>query len=866
MADLGHDGVDKLLKELEAKMDIVYGRAVYETKKKLKKQLADYEQKLEKKKDDYLKGKLSAADFDKWKKNQAAILSNTKSLVYTLTDDYLNTDEIATDLINGHTPEAYALNYNYATYGIEEQTNINTSFVLYDHATVENLIMNEPELLPRPKIDIPKDKAWNKKHIVSAITQGVLQGESIPEIAARLAGVVDMDRKAAVRNARTAMTGAQNAGRLGSYKRAKKKGVGLQKKWVATLDNRTRHTHRMLDGETIDLEDKFSNDLMNPGDPHGKPWEVYNCRCTMVSSIEGFPISDDWKYSSDINGITYDEWKGRYAYANPTVKKEFGRLPLGDVVDKVKEKNQDGKKALYNILGSDPNGVWKKYLTGKLEKNTVKKIDDFLSDYVAEKINVRQIFADKKMSHVYDGLKVLDVTDANKFYFKLLKPMGKPSQVWNDFLSGSLSAGDTKKIESFLLKYVDNIDDAIGEAKVKSAAKKAAKKTVKWEEVMADWKGVDLYDVDINLEQFQYITDTAYSKGFLDAQDYWNEYKAGKIKDEKLNELLGIDKKLSINPKPVKKTMSWDEAIADWKNVSIYDVDISEEHFNHVFETSFAKGFDTSDEYWEAYKAGKIKDEKLNKILGIDKKLSKKPAKKVSLADKAKAASSDVDVNKWVSKVKHAPSVGEMLEKENTIWKMPEAARDAFDVYSGNSFRSMNGYIRELSRGATEAAAKAKSGITKRELESVKELNKAFDNLRLDKTYYLRRGTDMGDVAGAFMSGNFFKNKGELERILYEEEDGIGKINGMFSGKVGNMASFTSTSSQWDRGFYGDLEVVFEAPKGTRGCSIMNISQYGTDEGETLLGSNTKVKFIKIEKSDGHMGSKYRAYFKIIPD
>ena len=94
------------------------------------------------------------------------------------------------------------------------ESKINTSFTLYNHAAVERLIKENPNLLPlNPNLDIPKDLRWNQQHINSAITQGILQGKSIPDIAKDLQRVTGMDESAAIRNARTAMTGAQNAGK-----------------------------------------------------------------------------------------------------------------------------------------------------------------------------------------------------------------------------------------------------------------------------------------------------------------------------------------------------------------------------------------------------------------------------------------------------------------------------------------------------------------------------------------------------------------------------------------------------------------------------------------------------------------------------
>ena len=72
---------------------------------------------------------------------------------------------------------------------------------------------------------------------------------------------------------------------MDSYEAAAKMGIEMQKEWMATLDSRTRHSHRRLDGETVEYDSEFSNGCRYPGDPKGKPAEVYNCRCTMVARV-----------------------------------------------------------------------------------------------------------------------------------------------------------------------------------------------------------------------------------------------------------------------------------------------------------------------------------------------------------------------------------------------------------------------------------------------------------------------------------------------------------------------------------------------------------------------------------------------------
>jgi hypothetical protein len=163
------------------------------------------------------------------------------------------------------------------------------------------------------------------------MTQGILQGESIPKLATRLAKEVgDSDRKAAIRNARTMATGAQNAGRVDSYKRAEDMGIEMEQEWRATLDMRTRHEHIQLDGQRQKVGEPFTVDgyeILFPGDPSAEGFLVWNCRCTLRGVVAGLePQARKYRDESALEGLTYDEWKAqKKSESNPiTLPEEKG--------------------------------------------------------------------------------------------------------------------------------------------------------------------------------------------------------------------------------------------------------------------------------------------------------------------------------------------------------------------------------------------------------------------------------------------------------------------------------------------------------------------------------------------------------------
>ena len=154
---------------------------------------------------------------------------------------------------------------------------------------------------------LPLQLRWNRQKIHSVVLRGILKGQTNREIAKLFEHVVGMNKNTALTNARTATTSAENGGRVYSYEQAESMGIELEQEWLATLDGRTRHSHRQLDGEKVKVGGVFSNGCRYPGDPQGRPEETYNCRCTLVAAIKGIDNSANVRHTTMQQ--TYEEWK-----------------------------------------------------------------------------------------------------------------------------------------------------------------------------------------------------------------------------------------------------------------------------------------------------------------------------------------------------------------------------------------------------------------------------------------------------------------------------------------------------------------------------------------------------------------------------
>jgi hypothetical protein len=317
MSDQAHDWTDEQIASLSAKIRETYEQAAKEMEQRLGTWLSDYDHERRVMEERMRQGYITYTDYKKWLEDMAMERSWQQAMIDSLTNDAVNADVMCRQLINDELPTIFAENANFGAYDVDTKLGYDTGFTLVDRDTVMRLIKDNPELLPTPDVDKAKDTRWNRSKFASAVTQGVLQGESVPRMAQRLGTVFGMDERASVRAARTSFTSAENAGRISSYERAKRIGINMQQEWLATLDMRTRHTHRLLDGQKVPVGGYFEPDgygekyrVRFPADPQGLPEMVWNCRCTLVAAVAGVDTSDAERWSKLPEGMTYDDWKG----------------------------------------------------------------------------------------------------------------------------------------------------------------------------------------------------------------------------------------------------------------------------------------------------------------------------------------------------------------------------------------------------------------------------------------------------------------------------------------------------------------------------------------------------------------------------
>mgnify|MGYP002853924109 CR=1 FL=1 len=394
--DVGNNETEEVLSELEKRISKEYKQAEEEVSEKLSEYLKKFEVKDNLKKQAVLNGQITEEEYKQWRVGQIAIGKRWEEMKDTLATDYTNVAQIAKSTAYSYMPEVYAINHNYGTFQVEKRSLVDTSYTLYDRQSVQRLFDDNNTLYHKAgrkvseAINSGKQKAWDKKQIQSVMTQSLLQGESIGKIATRLSKAVgESDRKATIRNARTMTTGVQNAGRIDSYKRAQNMGIDLMQEWLASLDGRTRHEHRLLDGQRVPVGEKFEvegEEIAFPGDPSASAHLIYNCRCTLVPVLKGFEVDStdlSLRNTNHMEEETYEEWKANHvSHSDPITKQDEIEDTMRKAYGAEYRKQMNLNKATTDskIKSEAKNDSTKKQIRYKTRDMTEEEYDSYCRD------------------------------------------------------------------------------------------------------------------------------------------------------------------------------------------------------------------------------------------------------------------------------------------------------------------------------------------------------------------------------------------------------------------------------------------------------------------------------------------------------
>lgn len=122
------------------------------------------------------------------------------------------------------------------------------------------------------------------------IEKGLLEGDSVEEIAQSISESKVFGIKRSRTIARTESTKAINLASIQAYNTAMKDGINIRKEWLSARDDLVRETHQELDGQIVGVNELFTvpstnQQSMSPS-AFGVPAEDINCRCTVLPIVE----------------------------------------------------------------------------------------------------------------------------------------------------------------------------------------------------------------------------------------------------------------------------------------------------------------------------------------------------------------------------------------------------------------------------------------------------------------------------------------------------------------------------------------------------------------------------------------------------
>lgn len=261
--------LEKLLEQREKEIDRIY----LDQLKAIREQIAEMYER-------YAKGEtLTYADMMKYNRleKQLELIREELQKIYKEVGQVIF-KSIEEQFLENYFRTAYLLEY-------EAQQKMGYGRSIPD--VVEEVIQNPIAGLTLNEI-LEKNRQAITWRIRQEVTQGLIAGESYQKMAQRIREVLGSDRNKALTVVWTEAGRAQILGRLKAIEKAEEY-FKVERVWNATLDRRTRPTHRALDGQKADEEGYFHFRGMRSKGPH--LWGVASmdirCRCTVRVQVFG---------------------------------------------------------------------------------------------------------------------------------------------------------------------------------------------------------------------------------------------------------------------------------------------------------------------------------------------------------------------------------------------------------------------------------------------------------------------------------------------------------------------------------------------------------------------------------------------------
>lgn len=294
-----------------------------------------------------------------------------------------------------------------------------------------------------------------KRKITAQVSRGISTGMTFQQVAQQLAAYTNIGYNNAVRIARTEGHRVQVQSTMDACYKAKDIGADVVKQWDATLDGRTRPSHKKVDGEIRELDEPFSNGLMFPSDPSGGAKEVVNCRCALLQRAR-WALDDEeletLKERASYYGLDktkdFDDYKSKYLKAvEEQAKEKTSQFTPAKTIDEAIEyaKNVLG----FNVVKYGKTDVDIANIINKTIGEIQEKYPQINVDRIVESPkNARYFLAMEKTNYMIGEGVTAGTLDLGSFEWKSLDSLKK--DIIEDIQSGNGVGNIDKPLESII--------------------------------------------------------------------------------------------------------------------------------------------------------------------------------------------------------------------------------------------------------------------------------------------------------------------------------------------------------------------------------------------------------------------------------
>lgn len=278
-----------------------------------------------------------------------------------------------------------------------------------DEEQVAAAIQHETKLSESLYTRLGKDTKVLSKQIAGEISRGIASASMYSEISRNIAGYCGISKNKAMRIARTESHRIQCKATADAQRKAKEKGADVVKQWDASLDGKTRDTHRELDGQIRELDEPFEVQgmtAMQPGD-FGDPAEDCNCRCALLQRARWALGNDYTKWSPDAPVEISDDGTTQFVNVDAKNFTEFKGI-YQDITGQMTmnmENNNSVHTQKINQLEKSGKSAKIKSITADNVKDAVKggTIKTEVAEYVSE------VLESKDAMKMFDKVRTIDV-------------------------------------------------------------------------------------------------------------------------------------------------------------------------------------------------------------------------------------------------------------------------------------------------------------------------------------------------------------------------------------------------------------------------------------------------------------------------